>query len=260
MARYNRDKFIADFKALHGKYERKAYKVFNSALKSQVKPVVDYINTYGAIPSENLVRLLVPKAPMERAYKEVYTAIGVKHAAYTYKNINSLGRSIKSVALFSEEWQRLLEAFFLNESSQRITEVTNTTIERIQRLLADSSTLTISQIASQLQALSFTRPRALTIARTESTAAANYGAMIGNRDADYETNKEWISVLDSRTRRDHMLADGQIVANDELFTVGGERCRFPGDLNLSAKEVINCRCTLAYIPVLDSSGLPLLKV
>lgn len=258
MERFNREDFIRDFRNLHGIYERKAYKIFRKALQEQTQPVIDYLNNYG-IPSDTLVNILVSKAPMQSAYKEVYTTIGVKHAAKTYKQINAMSKAMKSLGFFSEQWRRLMEYFFLNESSQRITEVTETTRDRIQTLLADNSDLTISQLASELESVDFTRPRALTIARTESTAAANYGASIGNQSADYETNKEWISVLDGRTRRDHMIADGQIVANNEMFEVGGELCRFPGDLTLSAKECINCRCVVAYVPVLDVNGLPILK-
>ncbi len=38
-----------------------------------------------------------------------------------------------------------------------------------------------------------------------------------------------------------------------------ERLRYPGDINGSAENVINCRCTLAPKVRLDADGLPVLK-
>lgn len=89
------------------------------------------------------------------------------------------------------------------------------------------------------------------IARTEQTAALNYGAHLERVELDFEF-KEWVSVKDIRTRSvmrgdgfDHVGADNQIVENVEFFVVSGERMMFPGDTEhgASAGNTINCRCT-----------------
>ncbi len=259
-ARFDKEAYLANYTRLHNGYERKSYKVFKSALDEQVKPVIKYLKAYGQ-PSDSVINMLIAKEPMQVAYKKTYTDIGVKHAAFTYRWVNALGRSLKTTPLsfFSEKWRKLMELFYANQSADRITEVTDTTRERVKKTLADNQDLTISQQASLLDSDDFNRSRALTIARTESTAAANYGASLGNEDADWETNKQWMAVLDSSTRPDHVDADGQTVNNDEMFVVGGEQCMFPGDLSLSARECINCRCTAVYVPVLSVLGLPILK-
>jgi len=61
--------------------------------------------------------------------------------------------------------------------------------------------------------------------------------------------KEWSSVLDSRTRESHVLADGQRVGVNDPFIVGGELLRFPSDTSLGAslENVINCRCISAIV-------------
>ena len=56
--------------------------------------------------------------------------------------------------------------------------------------------------------------------------------------------KEWVSVDDNRTREAHHHADGQVVPLDEPFIVDGEELMYPGDINGSASNVINCRCTM----------------
>ena len=47
----------------------------------------------------------------------------------------------------------------------------------------------------------------------------------------------------STTRQSHADADGQIVASNEPFYVGGHACRFLCDADLLPEEAINCLCT-----------------
>lgn len=89
------------------------------------------------------------------------------------------------------------------------------------------------------------------VARTETTGAMNFGGQAERDELGIEF-KEWVSTLDVRTRGadpgdrfDHLAADGQVVANGEVFTVSGERLLFPGDSSRGASggNVIHCRCT-----------------
>jgi hypothetical protein len=70
-------------------------------------------------------------------------------------------------------------------------------------------------------------------------------------DVNFEkTNKEWVAILDDKTREDHADADGQIVGMEEDFTVGGDELAHPGDASRTTLDnVINCRCTVVYFVV-----------
>lgn len=258
--KFDRNEFAENYRAKHHGYEVTAYKIFKRALIESVQPLLDSIERYGFMTS-----MLVLQEPMQRAYKEVYTKVGLKHAQYTYRWINRLGASVKDepVSFYNEKWAELLEQFYYGFSAELIQDVTDTTRERIQDILARNQFLTLTQqaelIAQELGQRDYFNTRAMMIARTESTRISNYAATIANADADYETVKEWIAVLDSRTRPDHTAADGQQVAPNGMFSVGGNACRFPGDVMLPADESINCRCTLAFVPVLDGDGLPVLR-
>lgn len=92
------------------------------------------------------------------------------------------------------------------------------------------------------------RRRAETIARTETHTAASYGSQQAAEESGVDLVKEWAAAEDSRTRPDHMDADGQVVAMDEPFIVGGEALDFPGDPMGSPEQTINCRCTVLYRP------------
>ncbi len=97
--------------------------------------------------------------------------------------------------------------------------------------------------------------RAERIARTEVTAAFNSATLrAAHAEADLfdvQLEKVWIASMDARTRKSHFAADGQRVALDAEFRVGGKRLRFPGDPRGPAEEVINCRCSFSYIDTDD---------
>jgi len=57
--------------------------------------------------------------------------------------------------------------------------------------------------------------------------------------------KQWVSILDGKTRPWHAAADGQRVAINQPFIVKGERLMYPGDTSfgVSPDNIINCRCS-----------------
>lgn len=85
------------------------------------------------------------------------------------------------------------------------------------------------------------KPRSVTIARTELTRVIN-DATLRTLIAEGYTRKEWSTVIDGRERDSHHAADGQVVGIYDTFTVGGAHGLYPGDEQLPAGEVVNCRC------------------
>jgi uncharacterized protein with gpF-like domain len=262
--RFNRQQYARDFKVAHHSYERQQYRNFKLALDNQVKPVIDWVSLHGINGIDQKITVLVSPQPMANAYKRCYTMVGVAHAKWTYNRVQKLGQQ-KSESLFSEYWRKLMSLFFETDGGTRIKQVTETTREVIMNILAGNQDLPTSQraddLVNKLSDKDFNRDRALRIARTESTTAANKGAFLGGESSDYETGKIWIPVLDANTRPDHAAMDGQpAIGMDELFMVGNSEMMYPGDISAPANEVINCRCSLAVVPLVGSNGLPILKV
>lgn len=95
----------------------------------------------------------------------------------------------------------------------------------------------------------FGRSNAETIARTEvhgSAMQAGNESAQALHDSGVLLMKQWLTQIDDRTRDEHADADGQTVAMDEFFVVGGEELEYPGDPGGSAENVINCRCDVLY--------------
>lgn len=92
------------------------------------------------------------------------------------------------------------------------------------------------------------RTSAVRAARTAVTEAENAGRQAAADELEKKgviMGKRWVATHDSRTRDEHLEADGQIVENNKPFVVGREELMFPGDKSLGASgwNLYNCRCT-----------------
>lgn len=90
--------------------------------------------------------------------------------------------------------------------------------------------------------------RAKVIARTEANRAWNSGVLAAAQyyqpPSGRGWTKTWDADLDGHERPAHRRADGQTRALTDMFQVGGEDLRFPGDPAGRADNVINCRCSM----------------
>lgn len=117
----------------------------------------------------------------------------------------------------------------------------------IERGIVDGKTYTQIRQDLEMSGAKLSRARALRIARTEVNAAIQAGRHELLEELSAETGglmggKEWIAILDSKTRQSHWDADGQIKRVDEPFLIGGHPAQYPGDPQLPVGERANCRC------------------
>lgn len=89
--------------------------------------------------------------------------------------------------------------------------------------------------------------RAEQLARDNTIAPSNRGSHSAHLEADSVVGEEWLATSDDRTRDTHDEADGQVVAVDNTFIVGGFEAEHPGDPSLPVGEFTQCRCTV--VPV-----------
>ncbi len=143
-----------------------------------------------------------------------------------------------------------------NKNMRFAEQVNNTTIEQLkEELIAGfQNGESIEKLAERVKTVFeyATKSRCLTIARTEVIGATNAGITDTYRLSGVVEYKEWLTARDEKVRPEHIAADGQIVKIDEMFTVGGEVLKFPGDPNGSPGNIVNCRCTV--LPVLEREG------
>lgn len=167
----------------------------------------------------------------------------IKDAPKGFLNISRKDLTGTVDALISE-W---LHTWSLTRATA-ISETTSSVVRNvIQAGAAEGlgSTAIARNITRSVSTLS--RPRALTIARTETHAASQSSSLtIAESMGIPQLMKEWVAASDGRTRDSHVHMNGSQVAMDEAFVVNGSTLRYPGDNSGAASEVINCRCVLVY--------------
>jgi HK97 family phage portal protein len=105
------------------------------------------------------------------------------------------------------------------------------------------------------------------IVRTETLTAASIGQAAAMNDAGSiipGLKKSWVNAGDDRVRglkasdgADHVSLQGVIVDFDKPFTDprSGTKLMYPRDTNGQAGDVINCRCSLIYMPPENAAAL-----
>ena len=147
--------------------------------------------------------------------------------------------------------KRSIELFIGEWLASKITRINTTTEDQIRTIVRNGieQGFGTDKIAREIRnfAPSIARTRASIIARTETHAAANFGAQEAAQLTGLELRREWVSVEDDRTRPDHADANGQVVGMNEPFEVEGEQLMYPGDPSGSAGNIINCRCAVVFV-------------
>lgn len=248
---------------LHRSYEKKAFAIFRKGLRDAANKIP--FDNLDALNYKASIQFNVGEEEIKTAYLKTYTTIGILYGNRVGRGIN---RDSKAFTLdnFADAYKRFLQQWLFNNAGLRITTVRQSLIDYLLKEIAKGMDegLTIREVAAKIQKLvnsrNFYRWQALRIARTETTASANYGASVAAEQSDYVLEKVWISSHDARTRRrpddkyDHWVMDGIVTDEKGVFEVQGDYLRFPGDPLGSAGNIIQCRCATALRPKRDANG------
>lgn len=170
------------------------------------------------------VPLAFPIDQKSMARAVTMTAGDVKLSKRVYDNVGKLQNQV-----IAEITRGFADSSHATQIAQRIAEETD---------IADSIKKRVQGRGSQAFR------RSMTIARTEKgrvKATSALEAMYKAKEAGADIVKQWDSTMDSRTREDHVKADGQIRELEDDFEVGGYFGPSP-HLMGAASQDINCRC------------------
>lgn len=154
-------------------------------------------------------------------------------------------------------FERYLDGFLREVGGNRITNVSNTTIKSIRRIIVKSQengegTRATSKAIFEGMRGAISKRRSALIARTETHSAASYANHRMNESLQLPNQKKrWVAVNDNRSRHWHKSMDGVEVGIDEDFEVVVKgvtyKMKHTGDPRGGASNVINCRCVTIYI-------------
>jgi len=249
------------------KAEKKGYRLFFLALKDHAKKVVPYFNINGSQMTLFSLNELVEQESISIAYKEHYEAtiqrmlsinlrIMIEMVEGKYQKdkitdqINIGFRSEEIIKQTADEARKMGLA-------ANVKNVTDYTKELIRKEIEQGleNNLTKEQIARNITKVTdgtISKMRALRISRTETTHANSKSTEILSNAIPFEQVKIWIPRIDGRERPEHgAMLNKKPILKKEPFIVGGERLMYPGDSSLGASAglVVNCRCSVHYIPV-----------
>lgn len=140
-------------------------------------------------------------------------------------------------------------------AAERAKQITNSIRKIIAGIIAAANDEGIGERETgkriRQRAPAISKTRAERIARTETHSASEKASYDAAKALGIPIAKEWASAEDNRTRTTHARADGQTIGIDDLFSIGEDRLLYPGDPSGSAKEIVNCRCSGLYHPIIN---------
>lgn len=242
------------YRQLYNKYRKKYRVLIKRELDKQCKAILN-----GEQPDQS---------GLKRIISQLHQGAGMTMAKYNYDKIRRKA-GIKDNLTPQQRWAIVIK-MLLEGGLQKLTgEITDTTRDNMRKILTKGMQegWSINDMMKELEKLGINAYRAELIARTETTRAANQGALLGAVSTGLQTEKEWIAITDDRTRRiprdkfDHLHMDGKRVAVDDLFKVPGRKgdkdMEFPGDPAGGSGNTCNCRCTVGFEVVRDENDRPM---
>lgn len=266
----NRRAYRRQWNRLKDKYESRAFKIVRKAIRETALSVPFDKLTVTTYPG--YVAFYVGETKIKDAFEQMYLQTASAHGTRVGRGINKEIRGEKEFTpdSFDQTLQEFVARYLREFGGLAITSVRDNLRDYIIKYIADSveKGSDIQTIARELERLirsrGFYRWQIMRIVRTETTQAANYGAMAAMENSRLVYQKEWISATDSRTRRlpddtyDHFHMDGVIREMNEKFEVPGkfgpDLLDYPGDTKGEPGNVINCRCTVAFVAKRDENG------
>jgi hypothetical protein len=216
----------------------------------------------------SLAASLVNPEPIARVLYQLWISVGVSAANYEYGFlIEKYPEILQQKAFgFNSFWRGLMQEFFDLFAARKVSSITNTERQRINRLLQEAADqgMDVYATAQTLTSDDIDTYRSRLIARTEILGASSHGARLAINQTGLQMNKVWLSARRFSTRIlprdqfDHYHMDNVSVSMNDQFLVisraGGEFMDYPGDPKGSAGNICNCLCQVIYEPVRDQSG------
>lgn len=238
----------------------KIYKVF----KDWDDAVIAYMEKNGVRDTMANIDSIITIQPIMDVLQRLYVSVGLKRGRIVRQEIKRDTQKLRMPTMgvnetLTAQIKKYFELYLLNKA---VIPITDTHKKLILKTLSKGieEGRSVAQMARQIALSPYSRYHAKLVIRTETVRAANAAAELEAQQSEIILDKEWISAHDDRVRRpphskfDHWDLDGQVVPGERPFFSGGEELQFPGDPNGSAGNVIQCRCTVAYIPRRDANG------
>ena len=205
----------------------------------------------------------INRQDFEKIYIEIYNSVGLQFYQLQSASLDKMKIRTPNVGFFSEIWRQIImNAVRDVRIASLITNITDNTRKHVRNILfnAAAERLAPRQIARLFKdnIPAFVNNRALTIARTETGAAAAIGIEHAAKQSQLQLYTIWYHATHGNSRDNHLALHLKYAKKGERFDMGdGVKMLYPHDYEGGARENINCRCTHSYVTedVLKEMGL-----
>lgn len=256
--------YYRTWNAFQIKQEKYWYPKILKVFQDWDKAFVDYMLENGVTAAAASIDSIITIQPIMEVLQRLYVSVGLKRARIVRQQIkrDSQKKALPTMGVNERLTQLIIQYFEDNLLNKAVIQINATHKKRVLNTLSKgiAEGWSVNQMAREIIGNQYNRHHSKVVVRTETVRAANAAAELEAQQSELMLDKEWVSAHDDRVRRppnstfDHWDLDGQVVPGDRPFFSGGEELQFPGDPNGSAGNVIQCRCTVAYIARRDANG------
>lgn len=229
------------------------------AIRGQVK-----VFTHAYAQHSHVTPDIISGLPIKKALKRLYIVSGLTNATKVYRSIKGQMKGVKR----DDTWTWVIGEYLKTHGLDKVSiDIADTLKDKIKAeiIKGHEQGWGVDKIVKHINDADFPDWMAKRIVRTELNKASNIGAMVAAADLNIEVQKEWLSTQDNRTRRiprdqyDHLDMNGVKVGFNDRFIVPSTKTvdamLHPGDPDASVGNIVNCRCTLVFVPVRTTEGL-----
>jgi len=231
--------------------------------QAERKRIVESAKSAGSVESINDIAdnvIDASKTKWEDFYLKTYSQVGSVFARRVYDDIikgdSSEVMDTKGKTTVVDKWLSHIQSVIVEDSADKVVGIGQTVKDKIKATVQRTidAGLSVVDAAKEIDSMyldDIIPNRSEVIARTEIVSASNKASNFAAEDTGLKLNKEWIRTYDDRIRDTHKDVTEKSIPMDKPFSVGGSLMMYPGDSSLGADagEIINCRCTVGYIPV-----------
>ena len=241
-----------EFARFHKNAEKQMLPIVRKALNKQIKGVISWVEKNGVenVPVEGLIDTTVWRS----LYPAIYESIGMSMARLEYyrqRRLEGLESKASAIDFLKDIWSGKLRDAAIEYLTGIENRLNQTTVDLVRKALTSGYELGLDRLGRirifNKEIFDINKGRGQDITTTETTTISNLGKEIAAKswieqqggNAGY---KVWLGRI-AKERPTHIAVNDTILPMDEPYAVGGELAQRPGDVALSAKERIRCRCT-----------------
>lgn len=194
--------------------------------------------------------LLLEEKYLQKLISNLYMSVGVPVAKQEINNF--LGQKKAP-----DMWEEIVSRWVQNNAGAKVKIIKENYQEWFRGLIKESldPKLSVEDMVSILYKKVTTSYSELMewqvrrIIQTESLTSMSVAASESVKELNIPFTKTWV-IAGNNTRPSHVVMDGVMIDDTELFNVGGELMEFPRDQEngASAGNIINCSCSVIREP------------